>query len=169
MSCPFVIRTMQEKDIQTLPADFLAQGWHKPKSQYERYFREQESGARLVAVAEVAGRAAGYACLLPRAAHGPFARENLPEIQDFNVLKKHQRQGIGGAILAFLEQTAAKTADTVTLAVGLHSGYGSAQRMYVKRGYLPDGSGLWYQDKPLAPYAPCVNDDDLVLYFSKKL
>ena len=55
------------------------------------------------------------------------------------------------------------------LDVGLHSGYGSAQRMYVKRGYIPDGSGVWYRDKVCPCYADCVNDDDLVLCLSKKL
>lgn len=59
--------------------------------------------------------------------------------------------------------------DTVCLGVGLHQGYGSAQRMYVKRGYLPDGSGVWYQGKICEPYGACRNDDDLVLYLSKKL
>ena len=39
----------------------------------------------------------------------------------------------------------------------------------MKRGYVFDGSGLWYRDKPLEQYAPCAADDDLVLYLSKKL
>jgi len=34
-----------------------------------------------------------------------------------------------------VEELAAETSDTVCLGVGLHSGYGAAQRMYV-----PDGS-----------------------------
>lgn len=67
------------------------------------------------------------------------------------------------------EQIAAIYANTVYLGVGLHSGYGSVQRMYVKRGYIPNGSGVWYQDKICTPYEECINDDDLVLYLSKKL
>lgn len=67
------------------------------------------------------------------------------------------------------ERIAAEYSDIVYLGVGLHSGYGSAQRMYVKRGYIPDGGGVWYGDSVCAPYAECRNDDDLVLYFSKKL
>ena len=51
----------------------------------------------------------------------------------------------------------------------MHSGYGSAQRMYVKRGYLPDGSGIWYGEKVCEPYSECRNDDDLALYLSKAL
>ena len=58
---------------------------------------------------------------------------------------------------------------TVYLAVGVHSGYGVAQRIYVRRGYIPDGSGVWYQGKQLEQYAPCCNDDDLLLFMSKKL
>ena len=41
--------------------------------------------------------------------------------------------------------------------------------LYVKRGYIPDGNGVWYQEKTLEQYAPCCNDDDLVLFMSKKL
>ena len=57
----------------------------------------------------------------------------------------------------------------VCIGVGLHAGYGSAQRMYVKRGYIPDGSGVWYRDQICTPYGDCCNDDDLVLYLSKEL
>ena len=68
------------------------------------------------------------------------------------------------------EQIAGQYADTVWLAVGLHSGYGSAQRMYVKRGYIPDGSGVWYQGQPCGQYETNIaNDDSLVLFLSKKL
>ena len=68
------------------------------------------------------------------------------------------------------ERIAAGHADTVCLAVGLHNGYGAAQRMYVKRGYIPDGSGAWYRGKNCTPYDTVyTNDDDLVLYLSKKL
>ena len=92
-----------------------------------------------------------------------------PEITDFNVLQKFQRRGIGNRILDTAEQLAARTSGQVVLGVGLHSGYGSAQRLYVKRGYVPDGSGVWYEDGPLGQYESCNNDDNLVLYLSKKL
>lgn len=65
-----------------------------------------------------------------------------------------------------IEQTALLT---VYLGVGLHNGYGSAQRMYIKRGYIPGGSGVWYGDKISPQYADCCHDDDFVLYLSKKL
>ena len=58
----------------------------------------------------------------------------------------------------------------ICLGVGLSREYGTAQRMYVKRGYIPDGSGVWYQDKQCVQYETvCTVDDDLVLFLSKKL
>lgn len=105
---------------------------------------------------------------MPQDAHGPFAGRAIPVISDFNVLEKYQRAGIGSRLLDAAEAAAAKTSDEVCLGVGLHSGYGPAQRLYVKRGFIPDGSGVWYQDRLLAPYMSCVNDDDLVLYLSKQ-
>ena len=87
----------------------------------------------------------------------------------FNVLEKFRKIGIGTKLMDVAEEIAGQYADTVYLGVGLMSSYGSAQRMYVKRGYIPDGSGVWSDNKVCEPYANCVNDDGLILYFSKKL
>lgn len=67
-----------------------------------------------------------------------------------------------------IEGIAKEYSDYVSLAVGLHYGYGSAQKMYVKRGYIPDGSGVWYKGLQLEQYAQCENDDELTFYFLKK-
>lgn len=76
---------------------------------------------------------------------------------------------MGSKLMDVAEEIAAKYSDTVYLGVGLYSGYGSVQRMYVKRGYIPDGSGVWYGSGVCTPYSQCCNDDDLNLYLSKKL
>ena len=67
------------------------------------------------------------------------------------------------------ENIAAEYSDVVYLGVGLHNGYGSAQRMYIKRGSIPDGTGVWYGENICEPYTECCNDDDLILYLSKQL
>ncbi len=91
------------------------------------------------------------------------------EIVDFGVLEKYRRRGIGTALMDCAEKISGTFADTVYLAVGLHDGYGSAQRMYCKRGYIPDGSGVWYHNAPAEAYGQVCNDDELNLYFSKRL
>ena len=161
------IRKMQESDIKDLSRGFISQGWPSREEILTRYFKEQESGEREVLVAEVEGALAGYILILPCAKQGPFA-EIYPELSDFNVFEPFQNQGIGNLLLEEAEKRVKLISHKVTLGVGLHSGYGSAQRLYIKRGYIPDGSGVWYQNQPLEMNATIQNNDDLVLYLSKE-
>lgn len=84
---------------------------------------------------------------------------------------KEQAEGMCIPLVALYQgQLAAQYADTVCLGVGLSREYGTAQRMYAKRGYIPDGSGVWYQDKQCVQYETvCTVDDDLVLSMAKEL
>ena len=41
--------------------------------------------------------------------------------------------------------------------------------MYIKHGFIPDGTGLWWNDINLEPYADMKNDDCTAIYMSKKL
>lgn len=163
------IRKMLKSDIIEFPKEFEKQGWNKPVEQFQIYYNDQENGRRKVFVAEVAGNVAGYATLLPQDISGPFKEKNIPVIVDFNVLEKYRRNGIGTAIMDAIENHVKEYSSTICLGVGLHYGYGAAQRMYVKRGYIPDGSGVWFNGKQWEQYEPCVNDDELILYLSKKL
>ena len=162
------IRKMQESDIKNLSRGFISQGWPSREEILTRYFKEQESGEREVLVAEIDGAVAGYVTILPSAKHGPFA-EVYPELSDFNVFEPFQNQGIGNLLLEEAEKRVRLISDKVTLGVGLHSGYGPAQRLYIKRGYIPDGTGVWYQNHQPAMNAMCEDIGDLVLYLSKNL
>ena len=160
------MRKMQESDIKDLSRGFISQGWPGREEILARYFLEQESGEREVLVAEVEGAVAGYITILPDAKQGPFAGM-APELSDFNVFETFQNQGIGNLLMEEAEKRVKLVSDKVTLGVGLHSGYGPAQRLYIKRGYIPDGSGVWYRNQPLEMNATSQNNDDLVLYLSK--
>ena len=161
------IRKMQESDIKDLSLGFISQGWPGREEILARYFLKQESGEREVLVAEVESAVAGYITILPSAKHGPFA-EIYPELSDFNVFKPFQNQGIGNLLMEEAEKRVKLVSDKVTLGVGLHSGYGPAQRLYIKRGYIPDGTGVWYRNQPLEMNATSQNNDDLVLYLVKE-
>ena len=165
-----VIRDLEAGDGQVFADEETAQGWHSTTEKYEMRIRDRAEGKAICLAAEYEGSPAGYINVYPNALAGPFGGQGLPEIVDFGVLIKYQRRGIGGKLMDEAERIAARYADTVYLGVGLHNGYGSAQRMYVKRGYIPDGSGVWYRGKPCTPYDTIyTNDDDLTLYMSKKL
>lgn len=164
-----LIRDMQPSDAQIITDEEISQGWDAGADKYEMRLKHQSEGKAVSLVAEYQGNVAGYINIYPNSEWGAFAGQGYPEIVDFGVLEKYRRNGIGSKLMDVAEQIASEHADIVYLGVGMHSGYGSAQRMYVKRGYIPDGSGVWYGDKVCGYYADCRNDDDLVLYLSKKL
>ena len=162
------IRTMTEGDIEKIMANYCEQGWVKPRDVISGYLTRQTNAELFMFVAEYFNDTAGYAVLYPNAKYGPFANKNIPEISDFIVFTKYQRKGIGNLILDAAEKKAFELSDKVSLGVGVHSGYGSAQRIYIKRGYIPDGTGAWYNNAPLEPYAECKNDDELILFLVKE-
>ena len=168
METTCLIRKMQTSDVKELSQGFINQGWPGREEILARYFLEQECGEREVLVADVGGALVGYVTILPCAKQGPFA-EIYPELSDFNVFEPFQNQGIGNLLMEEAEKRVKLISDKVTLGVGLHSGYGPAQRLYIKRGYIPDGTGVWYQNHQPAMNAVCEDIGELVLYLSKNL
>ena len=164
-----VIRDMIPADAQVITECEIAQGWNQSIEKYNRRLRDQAEGIAISLVAEYNGKVVGYLNVYPNSKWGAFGNQGLPELIDFGVLEKYRCRGIGNNLMDVAEAIAAQYADKVYLGVGLHSGYGSAQRMYVKRGYVPDGTGVWYRNSICPPYSDCCNDDDLVLYMVKDL
>ena len=163
------IRPLRGSDAEPIAAAFAAIGWSKPREQYECYLAEQEAGERQVWIAEVDGRFAGYVTLHWRPAYPPFRDEGIPGIQDLNVLPAYRRRGIGSALLDAAESAAGERGARVGIAVGLGADYGPAQRLYVRRGYVPDGRGIAYRGRTVGYGEQVAVDDDLVLCFTRSL
>jgi GNAT superfamily N-acetyltransferase len=163
------IRELQKQDIFLISEAFKAIGWQKTVSQYERYLAEQKEGIRQVFVAFESGEFVGYLTIVFDSRYAPFKIERIPEIQDFNVLPKFRRQGIGSKLMDKAEEFIGQSSKIAGIGVGLDADYGAAQRLYVLRGYIPDGCGIVWQNR-LPKYGEQVTiDDDLHLYFIKKL
>lgn len=156
-------------DPQIIYNEEIAQGHHRTIESFSNRLKDQQEGKAIPIVAEYKGDMAGYSNVYINSPWGAFANKGYCEIIDFGVFGKFRGQGIGSKLMDIAEQIASNYSDVVYLGVGLHSGYGSAQRMYVKRGYIPDGSGVWYGTSVCIPYETYCNDDDLNLFFSKKL
>jgi GNAT superfamily N-acetyltransferase len=164
-----VIRLMEPQDIEPIAAAFRTLGWNKPASQYERYYAQQSRGERIVLVAFVKGDFVGYLTICWQPDYPPFKEANTPEIQDFNVLPVFRGQGIGSRLMDEAEQIVAQHSTVVGICVGLYADYGAAQRLYVKRGYIPDGNGLVSHDRFVKPGEQVTVDDDLIICFTKQL
>lgn len=164
-----LVRDMQTEDAEGFAAAERAQGWDATPDKFLMRLEHRRQGRALPLTAELQGELAGYLSVYTRPGAGPYAEKEWPEIVDFAVLQRLRGRGIGSRLMDVAEMIAAQRSDVVCIGVGLHAGYGAAQRMYVRRGYVPDGSGVWYRDRLLEPYAPCANDDDLVLHLAKRL
>lgn len=167
------IRPLIEEDIVATLKAFNQIGWNKPLSLFEGYLKEQEAGERLVWVAHFKGEFAGYVTLKWQSQYPSFKAQNIPEIMDLNVLPTFRKMGIGSLLLDTAEKVALTKSEIIGIGVGLYAGaddgYGSAQRLYVKRGYIPDGKGITYNYEPTIPGNSYPLDDDLVLWFTKRL
>lgn len=164
-----VIRPLRAADAEVIAAAFAAIGWVKPAAQYERYLAEQHADARRIWVSHVGDAFAGYVTLVWKPDYPPFRAEEIPEIQDLNVLPAFRSRGIGSALLDAAESAAAERGGVVGIAVGLAPDYGAAQRLYVRRGYIPDGRGIAWRSRTVAYGEQVVVDDDLVLCFTRAL
>lgn len=169
MSATPLIAPLIEADIAEIAAAFAAIGWRKPASQYARYLAEQGRGERVVLVARVEPVFAGYLTILWASTYPPFREAGIPEIQDFNVLPAFRRRGIGGRLMDAAEARIAARSPVAGIGVGLYADYGAAQRLYARRGYLPDGRGLAWRGQPVAPGSTVAVDDDLALYLTRAL
>jgi GNAT superfamily N-acetyltransferase len=154
-------------DPPVISAAFAAIGWTKPVSLYEHYLAQREEGRRLAWVAESDGEFAGYVTLLWTSAYPPFADRAIPEVADLAVLPAYRRHGIGNALLDQAESAAAARSPVVGIGVGLYVDYGAAQRIYARRGYLPDGRGIMYRNQPVEPGTAVPIDDDTTLMLTR--
>lgn len=163
------IRELAESDCVTIAEAFTAQGWDKPASQYLRYWQESLENKRLVLVAEYEGEFAGYVTVVWESNYPPFHAANIPEIVDFNVLIKFRRLHIGTALMDEAEKRISARSAVAGIGVCLHTDYGPAQVLYARRGYVPDGRGVFYHGKYPQYWDQVTIDDDLCLYLTRRV
>ena len=169
MNPALILREIRQVDCKAISQAFLEQGWQKPVSQYEHYLELQKSGKRDIIVATIDGAFAGYLTIKWQSDYIPFREKGIPEIVDFNVLKKFQRQGIGTKLMDEAEARIKQVSRYAGIGFGVIKDYGAAQILYIKRNYIPDGNGMVKDSIPLTYGDEVVVGDDLVMCLIKEL
>lgn len=162
------IRPMTNTDVSLV---FQALNHHnigKPLDYINRCWEENKTGERTTLIALHDDQFAGWLHLLKTSHYPHFVESGVPEINNFDVVPTLRRLGIGSALMDAVEKVAFDKHRIVGIGVGLYESYGNAQRLYVKRGYIPDGRGVMYKEQPVIPGTEVCVDDDLVLYFTKE-
>ncbi|WP_183569378.1 GNAT family N-acetyltransferase [Paenibacillus endophyticus] len=161
------VRRMAESDVDLVFRVFAEHHIKKPKDYILRCWEQNVAGERISLLAFYQGQFTGSLHLLATSDYPYFAENGIPEINDFNVIPPFRKLGIGNELMEAIEKIAFEKYGKVGIGVGLYRSYGNAQRLYAKRGYIPDGRGLMYQQLPVTPGAIVCADDDLNLFFMK--
>lgn len=137
---------------------------------FERCFERQAAGDLEIVFAHKGAEAVGYALLNWQPKYALFKTLDIPEVQDLNVVSLHRREGGGRSIIEFCERLASqKFYKEMGIGVGLDSSFGSAQRLYAKMGYVPDGSGVCYDRKQVTAGEFRPIDENLCLMMIKEI
>jgi GNAT superfamily N-acetyltransferase len=164
------IRKAEPSDLALLLEMSAALRTFKDATYFETNFTEQANGSREIFIATYEGENAGYCILNWNPKYGFFRSQGIPETQDLNVLPKLRKRGVATFMIAWCEDLARQRGKQVMgISVGLHGGFGTAQRLYVKLGYEPDGEGITYDRKVVGSGEFRPIDDNLCLMMVKTL
>lgn len=139
-----------------------------PESAY-LHFSEHAEGQADTFLAYVGDKLAGYLTIRWRSNNPLFYQNSIPLIHHLAVFPQFQRRGIASRLMEMAEQLIATRARKAGITVGLFDAYGPAQRLYAKRGYLPDGRGACQGQRPLKQGETVTIDHDLILWLTKDL
>lgn len=165
-----VLQILQKEDISAMihTFNFPWTSLKATKEKWHRYFAEQQTNVRTVCIAKFQDACIGYGSLLKVSEYPDFKIGGIPEIHDVWISNEHRRKGFGKRLIKYLEEMALRdNYKQIGLGVGLYKDYGSAQKLYVQMGYIPDGMGVTYKYRPVVPGDPYPVDDDLIIWLKK--
>lgn len=160
---------MMAEDAAPIARAFMDIGQVRSEWQFLDYVAEREAGIRDAWVASCDGALAGIVTLHYNPLYAGIAGKGIPEVQDLMVVPAYRRRGVATCLLDRVEHSARARAAQIAIGVGLHPGYNAAQRLYVLRGYVPDGFGVTYDDRFVDEGEAVRFDDLLVLHLLKVL
>jgi GNAT superfamily N-acetyltransferase len=164
-----VIEPLTPVRVDWLHQQFAAGFYAKTAGYFSSCMTAQQRDELVLLLARDDEELIGYLKVVWRPEYAPFRAQGIPEVQDLNVVTRSRRRGVASRLMDCAEQLIAARSPVAGIGVGLHPGYGPAQRMYVLRGYVPDSLPLTYHNQPVAEYQAVVLDDDLVLHLTKRL
>ena len=166
----FSARRAQPEDVEWFEAAFPQMGYAKSEGHFSKHIQLQARDILVFLVAETPlGEYAGHLKLVWEPGYSNFREQGIPEIQDLNVLPQFRRKRVATLLMDEAERLASERSHRIGIGFGLYADYGPAQRMYFKRGYIPDGNGVAYKDRTVKPGQKVSVDDSLVLFLIKDL
>ncbi len=163
------ISRLTDRLVRICEEQFSQVGYSKPQGYFQGSLAKQHAGDLEFFVAHRGDAYLGHVRLLWHPDYPHFREAGIPEISDLNVLPSYRRRGLGTALIEHCERCAAEKTHTVGIGVGLYPGYNNAQRLYTRLGYILDGHGVHYKNRPVQYGEQPPFDDSLVICFTKQV
>ena len=151
-------------------ARFLIEWVTDGEAEARRYLADhaEPDGASLIATA--GSDVIGYVAIIWESDYAGFRRRGIPLIHQLAVAGPSHRQGVATLLMDAAERFVRERGiATLGITVGLFDEYGPAQRLYGRRGYIPDGRGACRGQRPLSKGMQVTMEDDLIIWLTKDL
>ena len=159
-----ILREMESTDEVLLDKHF----GDTSRSSYTSYYEQALSGKSLIVIAQYDNQMAGYAKLDWQSDYEDLEEDEIPEIKELYVKEPFRNHGIASRLMDYLETKAQEKSEYCAVGVGLAEAYEAAQHLFAKRGYQPDGKGVFYIEPELI-HDELEVDDNQALMMIKKL
>jgi ribosomal protein S18 acetylase RimI-like enzyme len=130
-------------------------------------FEDHENGASTTILGYEDGRLVGIVTIRWHSRYPLFRERQIPLIQNIEIRYEDRGRGLGNQMLERTEREIARRSPIAGLVVGITEDYGPAQRLYARRGFVPDGRGVCRQFTPLQNGDVVTVDHDLLLWLVK--
>ena len=162
-------RVVSPQEIAQVKQEVKAAFFSGDEATIEAHFEEHENGDSTTILGYEAGRLVGIVTIRWFSRNPSFRERQIPLIQNIEIRYEDRGRGLGNQMLERTEQEIAKRSPLAGLVVGIFESYGPAQRLYAKRGYIPDGRGVCRQFTPLQEGDVITVDHDLLLWLVKDI
>ena len=164
-----VIQPVGDGNFET-SVRFLAEWVSDGEAAARRYLADHAEPAGASLLAACGDDVVGYAAILWESAFAGFRNRGIPLVHQIAVAGPFLRWGIATLLMDAVEQLARERGvTTLGITVGLFDEYGPAQRMYARRGYIPDGRGACRGQRPLSEGTQVRLDHDVIIWLTKEL
>jgi GNAT superfamily N-acetyltransferase len=163
MEYDFEIHQVTREELPSI-IDWFANSYYDNRKDAEAHFADHSDGQGVTFIAKCGEDIAGYITVSLKA-----RVKDMPCIVNFVVFESYRRQGLGSQLMDIAEAYLAQGADRVVLWVPIIGRFGPAQRLYAKRGYVPDGDGVVKHGVPVTEGETHPVDEDLLLCMVKDL
>lgn len=156
-----ILRDMESVDQGLIENSFT----HMNHSTYTSYYEQVTLNKSELIIALYGGELVGYGKL---DWNDDEVEEGIPVIKELHVKENFRNHGVGSKLMEELERRAATKSQYCAIGVGLSEAYEAAQHLLAKRGYEPDGNGIFYIE-PGFIHDVLEVDDNQALMMIKKL